>query len=281
MLTDAISSEGYKLWRNRTALFWGFGFVPLLALAIQGFTEIYLRMQLPAAARAMPSDIGRTILLGAAQASGPLTILFILIGAAVLFGGEYRWETWRLMAPRNSRVNHVLGKAAVFALASLATIFAIVLMHTIAGLLGSFINGSPVEWKHDNLAIWFAVFFSLVLTAWLQLLQAGFLVALCVVLFRSMIGAVIIPLFVGLIQAIGGQQLQAADPTHPELWRMLLLPGMAADILRAHVGGKALMGMQMIEPKTALLSLLAQLVWIIGALAAAILLFRRQDLSKE
>jgi hypothetical protein len=154
-------------------------------------------------------------------------------------------------------------------------------MHAIAGLLGSFINSTPIEWKHDNLAVWFAVFFSLVFTAWLQLLQAGFLVALCAVLFRSMIASVMVPLFIGLVQAIGGQQLQAADPTHPEFWRMLLLPGMAADILRAHVGGKALMGMQMIEPSTALLALAAQLVWIIGALAIAVVLFQRQDLSKE
>ena len=32
MLSDAISSEGYKLWRNRNALFWGFIFVPVVAL---------------------------------------------------------------------------------------------------------------------------------------------------------------------------------------------------------------------------------------------------------
>lgn len=281
MLTDAISSEGYKLWRNRTTLFWGFVFVPVLALGIQLFTEVYLRSKLPVEAQVQSGDLSRAILMGAAQAASPLTILFALIGAAVLFGGEYRWETWRLIAPRNSRVNHMLGKTAVFALATLATIFAIVFMHFIAATIGSLVNHTPMVWKGGHVGIWFAVFFSLVFTAWLQLLQAGALVALAAVLFRSIIGSVMAPLFIGLMQAVGQQQLAGADPTHPEFWRLLVLPGLSADILRAHVGGKALAGIQMVEPNVALMAMGALLVWIVVSLVAAVVIFQRQDLSKE
>ena len=59
MLADAISSEAYKLSKNRTAWFWGFCFTPLVALGIGLFTNIYLRSQLPAAGREMPADIAR------------------------------------------------------------------------------------------------------------------------------------------------------------------------------------------------------------------------------
>jgi ABC-2 type transport system permease protein len=103
MFADAFSSETYKLWRNRTVWFWGFLFAPLVALAIGVVGVVYLHAKAPPEiARAMPADIAHQTLNALAQASQPLTVLFALIAAAVLFGGEYRWETWRLR-PRPSR----------------------------------------------------------------------------------------------------------------------------------------------------------------------------------
>lgn len=281
MLTDAISSEGYKLWRNRTALFWGFLFTPFVALLMGVGSVVLLRMNMPDAAVGQPTDIGRQALMAAAQASAPLTILFALLGGAVLFAGDYRWETWRLIAPRNSRLNHIAGKGVVFALAALATVLAITLAGVLAALFGAFVNKAPIEWHGGDVGTWLIVLGSLILTSWLQLLQAGALVALVAVVTRSMMAAVMVPLFIGLVQAIAQSQLPGPEQMDPTWWRMLLLPGLATDLIRAHVGGQALAGMQMISPEVAGKALGVLALWILGAFAAAWALFQRQDLSKE
>ena len=38
-------------------------------------------------------------------------VMFVLIGAATIYAGDYRWETWRLISARNSRVNLLLAKS--------------------------------------------------------------------------------------------------------------------------------------------------------------------------
>ncbi len=281
MLSDAISSESFKLWRNRSALFWGFAFTPVVALVMGVGSVFMLRMTAGDAVAGQPADIGRQALLAAAQASAPLTILFALLGASILFAADYRWETWRLIAPRNSRLNHILGKALVYALASLGTVLLITLMGVITALVGAFVNASPVEWTSGEPGTWTIVFVSLLLTSWLQLLQAGALVALVAVVTRSMMAAVMVPLFIGIVQAIVQAQTPGPVQMDPEWWRMLALPGLAVDLVKAHVGGRILMGQQMITPAAAGMALGMLLVWIFGALAAAWAIFQRQDLSEE
>jgi ABC-2 type transport system permease protein len=39
--------------------------------------------------------------------------LFLMIGAAAILAGDYRWETWRLLTPRNTRQNLLLAKLVV------------------------------------------------------------------------------------------------------------------------------------------------------------------------
>ena len=38
---------------------------------------------------------------------------FVLIGAATIYAGDYRWETWRLISARNTRSNLLAGKVVV------------------------------------------------------------------------------------------------------------------------------------------------------------------------
>ena len=125
MLADALSSESYKFVRNRPVLFWGFLFAPLVGLVIGLGSELYFKRQLHDAGFVLATDVAREALNGLVQAASPLTQLMCLIGAASLFAGEYRWETWRLITPRNSRPGLLTAKALVYAAASAVTVLAV------------------------------------------------------------------------------------------------------------------------------------------------------------
>ncbi|MBA3048182.1 MAG: hypothetical protein FP822_01205, partial [Brevundimonas sp.] len=43
MLVDAIRAEGFRLSRNRTALFWSLVFVPMIMLVIGAVTNFVLK----------------------------------------------------------------------------------------------------------------------------------------------------------------------------------------------------------------------------------------------
>ncbi|MEO1289959.1 MAG: ABC transporter permease [Chloroflexota bacterium] len=53
--------------------------------------------------------------------------LFIILGA-ITFGGEYRWQTWKNIIPRTSRVKLVLSKYFIIMLAMLVAIHSMALM---------------------------------------------------------------------------------------------------------------------------------------------------------
>ena len=114
MLADAIAAERFRLWRNRISLFWGFAFAPLVAMlfsmAIDMFTRVILHRTIPGET----TDLANRAMGAVAGASGPITALFLLIGAAAIFAGDYRWETWRLVTPRNSRVSLLAASLIVF-----------------------------------------------------------------------------------------------------------------------------------------------------------------------
>ena len=50
--------------------------------------------------------------------------IFTVAGAAALFAGEYRWETWRLLVPRNSPLIIFWPKFVIFTVAAAISILA-------------------------------------------------------------------------------------------------------------------------------------------------------------
>ncbi len=107
-LPSAIRAELYRTVRNRHPLFWAFFAVPLLFLLLAILREVQL-----AGAPTEPS-LAHVVIRSLRTAGNPMVHLFYAVGAATLFAGEYHWQTWRVLVPRNSRPNIVCAKFATY-----------------------------------------------------------------------------------------------------------------------------------------------------------------------
>ena len=116
MLADAIAAELTKFLRQRSTLFWGFCAVPLAMLAWSLGLDTYLKLHAGGPMTAMGVlarigmrvDPGQQIVGALARADTAFFKIFFAVGAAGIFGNEYRWETWRLLTPRNTRTELTL-----------------------------------------------------------------------------------------------------------------------------------------------------------------------------
>src|SRR5581483_12138693 len=113
MLADAFAAELYKLLRNRSTWFWGFCAAPLGVLLFNLALDTYIKEHM----HVLPGlDMGRQIVTALGLAGSSFVQIFFAAGAAAIFAGEYRWESWRLLTPRNSRVNLMAAKFLVYML---------------------------------------------------------------------------------------------------------------------------------------------------------------------
>ena len=133
MLIDAVRAEGFRLSKNRTLVFLSVLLTPLLfAIGGTGFhliskakgEEAAAAAGLSAPAESAAVNLGDALSMGAGAGANGLILVFMLIAAATLYAGDYRWETWRLITPRNGRVALLLGKVGVFKPLALAAMIA-------------------------------------------------------------------------------------------------------------------------------------------------------------
>ena len=285
MLADAIRSETYRLSKNRTALFWSVLFIPIMGilLATLGFVvakanEAKLAGKLPPELmKGGPLDLGLTLVKSAGDFANPAILMFVLIGAATIYAGDYRWETWRLISARNTRPNLLIGKVAVVALVIVLATFAALISDVIASLIQAAVFGRPVTFSMTGAAA--ADFGLLTLTSWARILQFTMLGLLGAVVTRSLLAALFAPLVIGIAQFFLPQLLLPMGVT-PDGWLMpLLSPGLATDLLKAVIQG----GMAATDlPDHALAKgVISLALWIGVPFAAAVAWFNRQDLSKE
>jgi len=284
MLVDAIAAETFKLTKNWRTSFFAFVFLPVVGLIIALLSELWLEDAFnpnqggPSLQDLIPFNLAQAIQSSLAPPTFPLTILFCLIGAAVIFAGEYRWETWRLMAPRNTRANSLLGKILVYAGAAAASLLLGAVLTVIAGLIGALADGQRAVGGFEDGAL------SLILGAfglsWVHLLQAGAVAALAAVVTRSILAALMVPLGLGIAQSILQALTSNMPPAEMEWWRPFLMPSLGADILKMAMQPVPLPGMEL--PSALVWASAAALaVWVIGGFGGALALFLRQDLSKE
>lgn len=285
MLADAIRSEAYRLTRNRTVLSWSLIFVPVivLAAAIGGafFDARVERMadQLPPQVTAANSalDIGTILISSAGQLANPALLAFLLIGAATIFAGDYRWETWRLITARNSRINLIMGKAGAVKLMTLTGL----LLFLLAALIGAVAKGLILD---RSLSFDFGGqeardFALLFLLGYVRVIQFLLLSLLAATLTRSQLAALFVPLVVGVAQGL----LVTATPIlgwSPVDWQTLLLfPGAAYETLKAVILGgvpAAVLAEGVVWRAVASLAL-----WSFIPFGLSLWWFSRQDLSKE
>lgn len=284
MLADAIRSETYRLSRNRTALFWSVLFVPIMGvlLATVGFVvakanEAKLVGKLPPELmKGGPLDLGLALVKSAGDFANPAILMFVLIGAATLYAGDYRWETWRLISARNTRSNLIAGKVVVAVLVIVLATLAALASDVIAGLIQAAVFGRPLAFSMTGGAA--ADFGLLALTGWARILQFTMLGLLAAVMTRSLLAALFAPLVIGIGQYFLPNILLPMGVT-PDGWLLpLLSPGLATDLLKAVIEGGTAADL---PDHAAAKGLLGLGLWIGLPFAAAAAWFKRQDLSKE
>ena len=290
MLADAIRAEGYRLSKNRTALFWSVVFVPVVAVAIGALTNLVLKgsetkllgdAKAPPELREMlvssPLDLAGAMVSAAADLANPLILAFILIGAATLYAGDYRWESWRLISARNSRPNLLLGKLAVVAIMSLAAM----LLMLVAGLIENLIKAAVFERQltFSMTGAMLGQFLGQFALSWLRIVQFTMVGMLAAVVTRSLLAALFVPLVVGVAQFFSPNMLMPMG-VMPDAWVAVLFnPGAAVDTVSALItGGAEAAALPDGLPLKAWISLA---LWVFVPLAGSIAWFKRQDLSKE
>ena len=275
MLADAIAAERFRLLRDRSALFWGFCFAPIVGFLLSIGGDLFLHYVVK---KPMPGlGIGLLDQMIKALAGGASTFgaLFLMIGAAAILAGDYRWETWRLLTPRNTRQNLLLAKLVVVGEAVFWSLALTAVLSAVAAVIGAGINGKALSISMFDRNL-FDVLGVLAIT-WLEAMTLAALAACVGVLSRSTMGVVIACLGVRFVQTVLASSLRMMEQGQSS-WKLLAIPVYDADLLRATLLEPTMVGQTTSSAGPALAMLAA---WTAVLTTGAVLLFRRQDLTKE
>jgi ABC-2 type transport system permease protein len=289
MLVDAFQAENYRFWKNRMTMLWSVAFVPLMAIVFGTIGNIVLKAnapkltsdsQLPPEVTQMLAggtlDIGQALVGSAAQLASPPLLLFVLIGAATIYAGDYRWETWRLISARNSRSNLLLGKVGVVAVLALVALVAAMIANVIVDLIKASVFDRTLAFTMDGQDA--GRFGLLTLLSWWRVIQFTLLGLLAATMTRSLLAALFIPIVIG-VAGTAAPSILAGMGVMPDSWpSMLMNPGGAIEMIQAWVNPQV--GQTL--PEGALIKAWTSAgLWTALPLAGALAWFRRQDLSKE
>lgn len=290
MWADATRAEAFRLIHSRTTWFWSVVFLPILTLVFGVLAAWVMKSNMerlaadtdaPPELKAMlvsgPMNLGESLLQSAGNLAGPGLLLFTLIGAATVYAGDYRWETWRLLRPRNGRIPLVVGKVLVVTGLSLIAMIVLTAATMTSEALRGVIFNRTLGFSLDGSET--AALFALWGLAALRVSQFLMLGLLAAVATRSLMAALFVPLAVGVAQFLAPNLLGAMGQA-PDSWIVLLAsPGAALAALQGLLDPTAVaLADPGLLPLKAWLSLIG---WTVLPLAGALALFQRQDLSKE
>ena len=271
MLADAVAAEFAKFLRQRGGLFWGFCAVPLVVLAFNLVLDTWIGTRTPVP---VALDLGRQVVNALGLGGNNLFQIFFIAGAVAIFSGEYRWETWRLLTPRNSRANLLIAKFVVYAGLAALSLLALALagaVHTLyAAILGAQIALPGPAFAPQAIGTFLA--------SWGELLVLGFVAALIATLTRAMIGPLIATISFAFAQSMAMLVLGAATA---KLHWFAAFPGLSAWYVRAWITGAEIAPGIYPDAARALPAALFVTGWIGVLAAAALAAFQHQDLTRE
>ncbi|MCZ4109036.1 hypothetical protein O3U67_13150 [Brevundimonas diminuta] len=286
MLADAIRSETWRLLQNRTAMFWSIVFVPVisLVLAIGGF--LFLQSKMDGAMQTLPPelklntravDLGQSLVDAAGALAHPAVLAFLLIGAATVFAGDYRWETWRLITARNSRPNLIMGKAGAVKLLTLAGLALLLVASMGADVAKGLIFGRSFAFGFGGDEA--RSFGLLALLSYVRAVQFLLLSLLAATVTRSLLAALFVPLVIGVGQFFLAKMSPLFGWEMGDWATMLLFPGEGYELLKVLVQG----GMEaaLVPAGAAWRAVTGLALWSFAPFFLALWWFQRQDLSKE
>jgi ABC-2 type transport system permease protein len=283
MFADAFAAERLRFSKARGTLFWAFLFVPIVSLVIGVATHIFFNVMIrksggrAADLATAPMDLARQAGEAMTGSNFFLIQLFFMIGASAIMASDYRWETWRQLTPRNTRTNLLLAKLATFGVGAAAGVLLLALAGVLTGIAGALINGHPIVLSGSPAGLALKQLAGGFIISWLELMVLGAFAAVVTVLTRSGLGAMLSAVGLSIVQAFVISQLRMPDPGNPPLQYIAGLPAFAAEVLRATL----LSGPMDPKPAGAAFALVFLLAWIAGLSAIAVVLFRRQDLTRE
>lgn len=277
MLADAIASERFRLLRDRSTVFWGFCFAPIVGFMLSVGGDLFLRMVIKKPMPGVGVGVLDQVIKALAGGASTFGALFLMIGAAAILAGDYRWETWRLLTPRNTRRNLMLAKLVVVGEAIFWSLVLTALLSTAAAVIGAAISQRTLTLSMFDRNV-FDLLGVLAIT-WLEAMTIAALAACVGVLSRSTMGVVIACLGLRFVEGLLANVLRAMEP--PTSWKLLANPAYDADLLRATVLDAAQLSQAGGGAGAAGPALMVLILWIAALTAAAITLFSRQDLTKE
>lgn len=281
MLADAFAAERLRLIKARGLLFWGFLFVPFVSLALG-----LLGTVITVATRRAPTDAGLAFAANdlAKAASEAMTQsdlipvqLFFMLAAAALVADDYRWETWRLVTPRNTRGNLLLAKLMTFGVGAAGSILLLAVFSMVSALIDGVVTGDGFTSNFSFSADLVRMGGSFA-TSWLELMAMAALAMLLTVLTRNAIPAVIGSIGLWLVQLIAIDRITKGLTAPPGVLDYAFLPAFNADVLRTTLLAGAPPDSQ---PALWPVAFLALALWTAGFAALAVWAFRRQDLTRE
>lgn len=286
MLADAIRSETWRLLQNRTAVFWSVIFVPLISLVLAIGGYLFLQSKMSGAADSLPSelkltpgalDLGPALVDAAGGLANPGVLAFLLIGAATVFAGDYRWETWRLITARNSRPNLIMGKAGAVKLLTLAGLLLLLIASMGADVAKGLIFGRSFTFGFGGDEA--QAFGLLALLSYVRVVQFLLLSLLAATVTRSLLAALFVPLVIGVGQFFLAKMSPLFGWQMGDWATMLLLPGEAYEVLKVLIKG----GMEtaLLPEGAAWRAATGLALWSFAPFFLALWWFQRQDLSKE
>lgn len=288
MLADAMRAETWRLLQNRTAVFWSLLFVPLASLLLATASYLFLQSKISGATADLPPevklsldrgtiDLGASLIDAAGGLANPGLLAFLLIGAATVFAGDYRWETWRLITARNSRPNLIMGKVGAVKLMTLAGLALFLAASLGADIAKGVIFGQGFTFGFGGEQA--RVFALTALLSYVRVVQFLLLSLLAATVTRSLLAALFVPLVIGVGQFFMGKLSLMFGWQIGDWPTMLLLPGDAYEVLKTAIAG----GMEAASlPAGAVLRAITGLAaWCLLPFGAALWWFQRQDLSKE
>jgi ABC-2 type transport system permease protein len=275
MIGEAFSAEWVKALRQRRALFWSYIFPPLVGVVVGLIQLLWAHNANPELAAMGHPSLIKPMLDAAGQCRNPFVILFLILGAANLFAGEYRWLTWRYQLVRNTRVNILSAKLMVFVLLCGISLLLFMFGGLLLAVIDSALNGSAFRPFPSGGGVAVLAASGLAL---LDLAGLGALVALASVFTRTLTGAIISIIVFLLVMVFAEQQLVM----HGVMWIQPYLPGLAYDRLSSMALSLAgQIPSNALQPGGPLAPLLTELGWLAVPAVLAGLIFVRQDLSRE
>ncbi len=285
MLVDAFRAEAVRLLRNRMVLFWSVLFTPLVFavggvifhLVAESRAPDMEKAGLPQTLGNAPVNLGDALTLGAGSGANGVILVMMLIAAATLYAGDYRWESWRLISARNTRTNLILGKVGVLKAVAVAAMLTFLVAAFIFTAAQAVVFERPLTFEYG--ADDWGRFALIWLLGLVRIVQYAMIALLTAVISRSLLAALFVPFAVGFVQSIFGQAGLPLLGWEPTEWApQLILPGLAYDTLKAAIqAGSGPEADGLLVTKAAVSLALWSVVPLVGALAW----FQRQDLSKE